>query len=134
MREFAYVTTNAAVEVYEASSSVFAGLLSEMRELSKKKPDTTLSKSKVKILNRVLTDIRTTLHEEAEGKYLDLLDDDDLPQNSDAVLVMVQYEDALKAFESRYRRYVEGTKYWITKERLKEWEEAAEDEDDDEYE
>ena len=92
MTEFEHVTTDDAVEIYVASCDVFEGLLSEMRELSKKKPEMILNKSKVKILNRILTDIQGILKKEPEGKYLDLLDDDDLPQNSDAILVMVQYE------------------------------------------
>ncbi len=92
-----------------------------MRELSKKKSDATLSKGKVKILNRVLDDIRELLASEPEAKFLDALDDDELPQNSDAVLVMVQYESALAAFRKRYLRYVSGYgDKWITKEFVEE--------------
>ena len=52
MMEFEYVTTEATVATYDASSEIFAGILSEMRELSKKRPDTTLNKHKVKLINR----------------------------------------------------------------------------------
>ena len=122
MTEFEHVTTDGAVDIYVASCDVFDGLLSEMRELSKKKPDMTLNKGKVKILNRILTDIRGILKKEPEGKYLDLLDDDDLPQNSDAILVMVQYETALNAFKNRYYIYERRIKehIWTTEEKLKE--------------
>ena len=102
MMEVEQVTTDDAVRIFSASRDVFDGLFREIRELSKKKPDTTLTKNKVKILNRVLTDVQGILKKEPEGKYLDLLDDDDLPQNSDAVLVMVQYDKALDAFHNRY--------------------------------
>ena len=95
--------TEKSFAIYRASYGVFRGLFYEMRELSKKKPEATLSKSKVKILNRILSDIKGILEEEPEGKYLDLLDDETLPQNSDAVLVMVQYDRALDAFRDRYR-------------------------------
>ena len=115
MSEAENVTTDAKVQAYEASADVFAGLMQEMRELSKKKPDATLSKHKVTILNRVLTDISAVLEDEAEAKYLDVLDDEQLPQNSDAVLVMVQHETALAAFENRYRRYFTDFGYqWVT--------------------
>ena len=122
MTEFEHVTTDDAVEIYVASCDVFEGLLSEMRELSKKKPEMILNKSKVKILNRILTDIQGILKKEPEGKYLDLLDDDDLPQNSDAILVMVQYERVLKAFEKRYSKSpgFGMEPIWHTEERLKE--------------
>lgn len=117
MTDFADITSEAAVAAYRTTQVVFAGLLSEMRELSKKKAEATLSKGKVKILNRVLDDIIMLLKDEPEAKYLDKLDDDELPQNSDAVLVMVQYERALAAFEKRYYKYVLGHGYvWITAE------------------
>lgn len=115
------LTTNEKVEAYEACNKVFHGLLGEMRELSKKKADATLSKGKVKILNRVLDDVRRTLANEPEAKYLDPLDDEELPQNSDAVLVMVQYESALSAFHARYHEsWVSGlgNDIWYTEERF----------------
>ena len=120
MNEHAHVTTDAIVGAYQASSEIFAGVLSEMRELSKKKPDSTLNKRKVGIVNRVLRDLREFLEEEPEGKYLDFLDDEDLPQNSDAVLVMVQYEKALVAFGRRYQGRIGGEYDWVTEERLRE--------------
>lgn len=104
------------VSIYRSANQVFEGLLKEMKELSKKKADATLSKGKVKILNRVLEDLKLILQDEPESKYLDLLDDDDLPQNSDAVLVMVQYQNALKAFHARYRQYdrARSAHFWST--------------------
>ena len=111
------VTTSAKVETFNASSGVFGGLMREIRELSKKKPDATLSKNKVRILNRVLTDIESVLQDEPEAKYLESLDDDELPQNSDAVLVMVQHEKALAAFQKRYFvRVPGGGNRWATEE------------------
>lgn len=97
-------TTSQKVMAYKSSHAVFEGLIREIRELSKKKADATLIAGKVKIINRVLNDLREFLSEEPEAKYLDPLNDDELPQNSDAVLVMVQYESALRAFHSRYYR------------------------------
>jgi hypothetical protein len=95
-------TTQNAVDLYEASVQIFGGLIGEIRELSKKKPDATLNKGKVRIINRVLVDLQIVLDSEPEKKFLDLLDDEDLPQTSDAVLVMVQYESALAEFPKRY--------------------------------
>lgn len=106
MTELQHITTEAKLAEFNASSGVFGGLMQEMRELSKKKPDATLSGGKVKILNRILADIGTVLEDEPEAKYLDLLDDEQLPQNSDAVLVMVQHERALAAFKERYYVYI----------------------------
>lgn len=127
MTDFTDITTDNKVQSYTASSSVFQGLLKEMRELSKKKADATLSKGKVRILNRVLDDLREVLKDEPEFKYLDPLDDEDLPQNSDAVLVMVQYEKALGAFVSRYRKYMYGDTHWITEAFVEEYKNEEEE-------
>ena len=110
------VTTSAKAETFDSCSGVFDGLMTEMRELSKKKPDATLNENKVRILNRVLTDVKQLLQDEPEAKYLESLDDDVLPQNSDAVLVMVQHEGALAAFRKRYWvRFPDSLEYhWAT--------------------
>lgn len=104
------------MEVYEAGQSIFQGLLKEIRELSRKKPDATMNPGKVKLINRVLVDLLTILKGEPTGKYLEVLDDESLPQISDALLVMVQFESALQAFEDNYFRKIEqfGQRYWIT--------------------
>ena len=52
--------------------------------------------------------------------WLTAVDDDELPQTSDAVLIMVQYETALAAFANRYQRTVKNElkhhirNVWIT--------------------
>jgi len=102
--DFEDVTTDAAVSTYDASTPIFEGLIKEIRGLSRKKPDATMSAGKVKIINRVLNDLLQILKPEPAGKYLEALDDESLPQVSDAVLTMVQFESALVSFESRYRR------------------------------
>jgi hypothetical protein len=126
MTDFKNVTTAEAVATYIATKEIFNGLIREVRELSKKKPDATLNNGKVKIINRVLTDLKDILHKEPEGKFLDLLDDQELPQTSDAVLVMVQYETVLRAFSARYQQVVQwdysNTKTeWITPEVVAEY-------------
>lgn len=124
MSKFDDRTTDEAVDLYETANDIFDGLIKEVRELSKKKPDAILSKGKVKIINRVLKDLQIVLAQEPEKKFLDLLDDEDLPQTSDAVLVMVQYESVLADFPRRYQRPVrvgpdqygrpKTEKLWIT--------------------
>ena len=114
------ITTEEAIATYNATHNIFVGLIKEVRELSRKKPDATLSQGKVKLINRVLVDLKGILEKEPEYKFLDLLDDEELPQTSDAVLVMVQYESALASFSNRYHRRVRDninhrTRYvWLT--------------------
>ena len=131
MSDFEHITTDAAVQTYDAATGVFSALLSEVRELSKKKPDATLSASKVKLINNVLTDLLSILEQEPEGKYLHVLEDESLPQVSDALMMMVQFNAALVTFKKRYYQsvkigYASRGQHWITKETLEIW--AAEDE------
>ena len=50
------------------------------------------------------------------------LSDDTLPQISDAVLAMVEFETALAAFKNRYYKYIKSlsSHCWITKETIEE--------------
>jgi hypothetical protein len=116
-----HITTSAAVNSFSASSPIFEGVIQEVRELSKKKPEATMSSSKVKIINRILNDLLVFLKDEPEGKYLEILDDESLPQMSDAVLAMVQFESALNSFRGRYLRHINFESYWITHENKKDW-------------
>ena len=88
-------TTREKVAEYETTSPLLRAMYREMGELSKKKPDGTLSKKKVSIINRLLTDLMKLLEDEPESKYLEMLADDDLPQNSDVVLILSQYSAAM---------------------------------------
>lgn len=128
MSDFEHVTIEAAVETYETATGIFEALLREVRELSKKKPDATLSASKVRIVNNVLNDLLAILKEEPEGKYLEPLADESLPQVSDALMMMAQFNAALDAFKDRYfqrveRRFGKSGRYWVTQEQVEFWEE-----------
>jgi len=93
--------TQEKVDAYDSFFEVFSHLYKELKVLGNKKPAETLSESKVKIVNRLLEDIREALKGETEFKYLDLLDNEALPQYSDAILILSQYEGALKGFKGR---------------------------------
>lgn len=114
---FQNITTDAKVAEYEASHDVFVSLLDEVKELSKKKPDASMSAGKVKIVNRVLNNLLAVLEGQPDAKYLEALDDDDLPQVSDAVLVMVQFKSALASYRERHYKHLSGYDHnWITAE------------------
>jgi hypothetical protein len=90
--------------LYDTTRSLLDALYAEMQELSKKKPEATLSESKVKLINRLLEDVRIVLKDEPEFKYLDLLVNESLPQNSDVVLILSQYKAAMESFRENYYR------------------------------
>ncbi|WP_240722247.1 hypothetical protein [Poseidonocella sp. HB161398] len=139
LHNFQNITTYEKTKEYEASQDIFASLLREVKELSRKKPDACMSAGKVKIVNRVLQNLLTILEGQPDAKYLEILDDDELPQVSDAVLVMVQFESALESFKRRHFKNVHpyGSQ-WITEDLIDQIREdfearADEDEDDNKY-
>jgi hypothetical protein len=90
------------VKKFEMLYPMIESDLYEIRELSKKKQDEPLNKLKVKTINKKLIQIKDILKNEPTNEYLELLDEDTFPSNSDAVLMMSQFIKALKQYELRY--------------------------------
>jgi hypothetical protein len=118
------------VEKYYYLSGMLNSALQEMREFSKKKQDGIVSATKIKLLNRLLIEIKTVVEREPSNGYLDLLSEQELPQNSDAVLILGQFQAALKSFESRNHRFVGGATRWVTQEWLAQQRAESEEDDD----
>jgi hypothetical protein len=76
--------------------------LDEIRELSKKKQDEPLNKFKVKTINKKLSQVLEILKNEPTHQFLELLDEDTFPSNSDAVLMISQFLKALDQYKQRY--------------------------------
>lgn len=90
----------------------------EMKEFSKKKPDEPLNKFKVKSVNRVLEQVKEILKSEPTAEFLDLLDDESLPSNSDSILILGQFKASMKDFYSKYWKRESGVGYrWSTNEK-----------------
>lgn len=99
-----YVTRD-QVEAFEMLSVLLNSMYDEFQELSKKKPQDILKLNKVRVVNRVLNPALALLHNEPTRPFLDLLEEDELPQNSDVILMLSQVQAALGRFESRYHNY-----------------------------
>lgn len=98
-------TTQDAVDQYELLNPLLTGIYMEMQELSKKKPDSPLNTFKVNAINRILEPIKDMLKRENTQAFLDVLDIDEMPTNSDVVLVLNQYMNAMKIFYEKYYTY-----------------------------
>ena len=111
----ASLTIEASGEKHDNLMPLLQAMSREFQELSKKKPDGALNKRKVEIVNRLLREVHELLEEEPTSAYLDLLDEDDLPQNSDAVLILSQTVAAMERFREKYYRYSRshGGHAWI---------------------
>ena len=118
-----WLPTQAIVDRFLLHLRMLESLAKEVRELSKKKQQDALNVTKVQLVNRVLKPLKyEILAELPSSAFLDLLDEDLLPTNSDAVLVISQYEAALAEFRSEfYRKEAVGYDYyWATVERAAE--------------
>ena len=104
------------VRQFELVESMLDSLYREMKELSKKSPDGTLNSLKVKMINRVMADLKTVLGSEPSVGYLDLLEDEKLPSNSDVVLILSQYDAAVTRFREKYTGDLDDPLGWTTSE------------------
>ncbi|MFZ2452550.1 MAG: hypothetical protein WAW36_18740 [Methylovulum miyakonense] len=115
-KEQAYTTTNKA-QTYDTTVGLLKAMYMEFKDLSKKKPDAAVSKSKINITNRLLTKVRSVLDDEESIEFLDLLDEDDVPQVSDVTIILSQYEAAMASFRDKYYGFnsSEREHQWYTK-------------------
>lgn len=73
-----------------------------MTELSKKKQDSIVDRLKIKRRNRLLAELGKVIKDDPNHGFVDMLDEETLPQNSDAVLILSQWKAALAQFRSRH--------------------------------
>jgi|SRR3989337_1095466 len=103
-------TTAKKVELYEVTMPLLEALYKQFKELSKKKPEAAVSVGKIKVLNRLLSRCREVLDAERSIEYLDLFEEDDVPQNSDVILMLSQFAAAMKGFHGKYYGW-DGTEH-----------------------
>lgn len=109
--------SEADVDKFQRLSPLLDSIFYEMKEFSKKKPDEVLNKLKVKMINRILTQVKDFLTSDPNIEFLELLDDETLPSNSDTVLIIGQFRAILNQFQSRFFHYdnKKGEHRWFTK-------------------
>lgn len=100
------------IENYRMLMPMLTSIFEELKELSKKKQDGLLNETKVKMTNRILSKIKEILVHDPAIEFLDLLDEEKLPSNSDAVLQVAQFKSALEQFKVKH--YSQRDHTWIT--------------------
>jgi hypothetical protein len=115
MEKDKFYTTNEKAQTHDTMTPLLAAMYAEFKELSKKKPDSAVSKSKIKIVNRLLEKVRMVLSDEVSINFLDMLDEDDVPQVSDVTLILSQYVAAMNAFQGKHYGWDGSTHRWFVK-------------------
>lgn len=106
--------TKKQTQEYEMLSKLLDSLKLELKEFAKKKPDESLNKLKIKMINRLLKQIKEILKREETDQFLDLLDEETIPSYSDSVMVISQYRAAMDQFKSLYHGWNGGSHDWFT--------------------
>lgn len=105
-------TTDEQVKLYLTINPLLKSAFDEVKEFSKKKQDEELNIKKVKMINRLLEKAKEILKDEPTVDYLELLDEDELPTNSDAVLTMSQFISAMNKYHDDHYHYENNMLSW----------------------
>lgn len=100
---------------HDVTMPLLHAMFEEFKELAKKKPEAAVSKSKLVIANRLLNRVRDVLADEESIEFLDLLNEDDVPQVSDVTLIFSQYVAAMHAFKAKYHGWNGADHAWFIK-------------------
>lgn len=115
MRQSQSETTGKKASTHDVMTPLLSAMFEEFKDLAKKKPDAAVSKSKLVIANRLLNRVREVLADEESIEFLDLLNEDDVPQASDVTLVLSQYVAAMQAFKGKYFGWNGSEQAWFIK-------------------
>jgi len=99
------VKSEADVQDFERLEQQLHSMLTEMSELSKKRANDGLNKFKLKLVNVLLEGINKFLGDQRPFKEFETFDENDLPTNSDVVVMLSQYAAAI------FQHRVENTEY-----------------------
>ncbi|WP_139134574.1 hypothetical protein [Streptomyces sp. TP-A0874] len=91
--------TEAQAETYDRLVPMLTAAHREMSELSRKKQDGIVNALKIRNINRLLDELLEVLGDDPSRDFLEKLDEDTLPQNSDVVLLLSQWQAALGQFK-----------------------------------
>tara|TARA_R110000868_G_scaffold194517_3_gene439952 strand:- start:1561 stop:1953 length:393 start_codon:yes stop_codon:yes gene_type:complete len=93
--------TREDIELLEKLVGQLQGLHDEITQLSKKSPNDGLNPFKLKLVNRVLDDANSLLNDRYRPfDDFEQFDNDDLPSNSDATMMLGQYMEQIERFRS----------------------------------
>jgi hypothetical protein len=102
------------VDRYRMLFGLLNSLYGDVQDLARKKQDGHLSKIRIGMVNRLLIEIKSLIAKEPTITFLDTLDEDAIPQNADALIILGQYMAALRQFKQKYSTTLYGKTSWVT--------------------
>lgn len=102
------------VDFFEKVKAQLQQLQTELSALSKSKPDNPINRFKLTFINEKLAEANTILTGEFKPfKEFTLFNSDELPTNSDIVMILSQYLDCLEAWRCAHIEYSTGKFEWF---------------------
>lgn len=101
------------IEKFEKLHIQIKDIYSELSLLSKKSPDSPINKFKLKFINQLIEESNLFLGERYKPfEDFEKFEEDDIPFNSDVVLIISQYIKCLEKFKYDNIKRLSGTWYW----------------------
>lgn len=97
---------------FEKVEAQLQGLYNEITALSKKKPDDAINKFKLKLINQIIIEANNILKKEKPFSDFNYFEEDDLPSNSDVVMILSQYISCMEKIRSDNITHNAGSWYW----------------------
>ncbi|MBW8042250.1 MAG: hypothetical protein FVQ85_19935 [Planctomycetes bacterium] len=108
--------SKAEIDKFEKTNEQLKALHGEIGILSKKKPDDAINKFKLQFVNNVLKNANELLGKQYKPfSEFDLFDKDDIPTNSDVIMILAQYLNCMEKLRSDNIFNKGGCYYWLIK-------------------
>lgn len=101
------------IPLFEKLEQQLHSFLREISSLSAKKPNDPLNKFKLKFINTTLDGLNQLLANDRPFSDFDRFDPDDLPSNSDVVVLLSQYAAAVHRYRVDNSEYNERDRRWV---------------------
>jgi hypothetical protein len=109
------VDTKEQVAEFEKLEQQLHSFLTEISDLSKKKPNDPLNKFKLKLINSTVMKLNGLLKDTRPFDDFEQFEIDDLPSNSDVVVILSQYTAAVHRFRMDNSSDEDGDWRWVVK-------------------
>jgi hypothetical protein len=101
------------IDQYELLWGHLRSLYKDVESLASKKQDGVMSKARVSVINKVLEEVIQFLEGHPSAKFIGLLDDQALPQNADALIMLGQFKSAMLNFARINSTMGSGGRIWL---------------------
>lgn len=107
--------TNKDIDKFIKLVKQIKNLIAEFSVLSKKKPDDAVNKFKIKLINPILKVANYFVNDKKYKPFEDfeLFIEDDLPTNSDVLVILSQYRACLEKYHEDTIQYYNYKYYWL---------------------